>query len=72
MSWFKTILLLSVLGMTWVECDRRPEDHSHAYPAATLEAVSTNAWLSSPELDAAVRPGWRTPFKLARASVNDR
>jgi hypothetical protein len=37
MSWFKTILLLSVLGMTWAECDRRPMAASHAWPEAAFE-----------------------------------
>ena len=42
MSWFKSILLLGVLGMTWAECDRRPAVQTRAWPEAAFEAVTTN------------------------------
>jgi hypothetical protein len=43
MSWFKTILLVGVLGMTWAECDRPPLEHTRAWPEAAFEPASTNA-----------------------------
>ena len=42
MSWFKSILLLSVLGMTWVECDRHPAAHTWSVPDALLDTAPTN------------------------------
>jgi hypothetical protein len=53
MSWYKSILLLSVLGMTWTECDRHPRTHTRAVPDATLDSASTNAALAP--------RGWRSP-----------
>lgn len=61
MSWFKTLLLLGVLGMTWVECDRRPAARTHTWPEAAFEASTTNAVRTpsrpaSDPLDEAARP----------------
>jgi hypothetical protein len=42
MSWYRSILLLSVLGMTWSECDRHPLAHSRAVPDALLDSAPTN------------------------------
>ena len=43
MSWFKTILLLGVLAMTWAERDRRPAAQTHGWPEAAFEPGTTNA-----------------------------
>lgn len=42
MSWFKSILLLSVLGMTWAECDRHPAVQNWSVPDALLDTAPTN------------------------------
>jgi hypothetical protein len=39
MSWFKTMLLLGVLGMTWVDCGRRPGERSDLAPEAVQESL---------------------------------
>jgi hypothetical protein len=43
MNTFKIVLLSGVLGMTWVDCGRRPEERTHAFPEAAFEAAPTNA-----------------------------
>lgn len=61
MSWFKTMLLLGVLGMTWADCGRRPGERSDAVPEAVKESSPVaGAGASAPEAmwqGTGVKPG---------------
>ena len=60
MNLFKIVLLSGVLGMTWVDCGRRPEERTHAFPEAAYEAAPTNV------MAAPIR-GDRSPGRSERA-----
>ena len=48
MNSFKIVLLAGVLGMTWVDCGRRPEEQTRAFPESAFEAASTNVMARPP------------------------
>ena len=61
MNTFKIVLLSGVLGMTWMDCGRRPEERTHAFPEAAYEAPPTNAMLGSPGQSDRAASAKRTP-----------
>jgi hypothetical protein len=63
MNSFKIVLLAGVLGMTWVDCGRRPEEQSLAFPETAFEAPSTNVMASPP--DAPHAPAQRDRAQVA-------
>ena len=46
MNSFKIVLLSALLGVTWVDCGRRPEERTNAFPESAFEPASSDGGLS--------------------------